>query len=440
MKGPGTEERSVFSTIKPIVNSTLGSIRPPFVVPRLTANLQDRYEQISKEFDEIDENDDKQLTFEEIYSFLCKKSGGTFDKSLALELFAKMDRNEDTLVTKNEFVWSYVDAEKLIIQRTNELRRQIAENTKQMEETKRKMIEAKQTEVMNEFGIMNGSVLTVNVVEAQNLKAMNNGTSDPYVTLACERQKIETKYVTGDTNPVWNEVFTFQIQHGNDDLKISVLHHNSYGKDDLEGQLSIPLRLLQDQMKHDQFFDLQGPKANQPWQGRIHLGLQWIWSKSRYLEEVISQWQENIDTDKQELDHLTKQLNKLREPFGVLIHPTDLSKIRQDSKAKLEQVENVFSAKLDNFTKDAIGKEIDWSNTVFYVTVIYLLISCLVMFIRPDFPNVIYSQLVIPLVALTFHLTDKNSPSSYRKLALFIALSELYDFIWFIFFTSVRDI
>jgi hypothetical protein len=389
MKGPGTEERSVFSNIKPIVNSTLGSIRPPFVVPRLTANLQDRYEQISKEFDEIDQNDDKQLTFEEIYLFLCKKSRGTFDKSLALELFAKMDRNEDTLVTKNEFVWSYVDAEKLIIQRTNELRRQIAENTKQMEETKRKMIEAKQTEVMNEFGIMNGSVLTVNVVEAQNLKAMNNGTSDPYVTLACERQKIETKYVTGDTNPVWNEVFTFQIQHGNDDLKISVLHHNSYGKDDLEGQLSIPLKLLQDQMKHDQFFDLQGPKPNQPWQGRIHLGLQWIWSKARYLEEVISQWQENIDTDKQELEHLNKQLKKLREPFGVLIQPTDLSKIRQDSKAKLEQVENVFSAKLDNFTKDAIGNEIDWSNTVFYVTVVYLLISCLVMFIRPDFPNVI---------------------------------------------------
>ena len=343
-------------------------------------------------------------------------------------------------MTKNEFVWSYVDAEKLIMQRTNELRRQIAENTKQMEETKRKMIDAQQNEVMNEFGIMNGSVLTVNVVEAQNLKALNNGTSDPYVTLACERQKIETKYVTGDTNPVWNEVFTFQIQHGNDELKITVLHHNSYGKDDLEGQLSIPLRLLQDQMKHDQFFDLQGPKMNQPWQGRIHLGLQWIWSKSRYLEEVISQWQENIDTDKQELEHLTKQLNKLREPFGVLIHPTDLNKIRQDGKAKLEQVENAFSAKLDNFTKDAIGKEIDWSNTVLYVTGIYLLISCCVMFIRPDFPNVICTQLVVPLVALSFHLTKNNSPSSYSRLALFIALSELYDFIWFIFFTSVRDI
>ena len=93
MKSPGTEERSVFSTIKPVVNSTVGAIRPSFIVPRLTANLQDRYEQVSKEFDEIDKNDDKQLTFEEIYLFLCKKSGSTFDKSLALELFAKMDRN-----------------------------------------------------------------------------------------------------------------------------------------------------------------------------------------------------------------------------------------------------------------------------------------------------------------------------------------------------------
>jgi hypothetical protein len=352
--------------------------------------MQDRYDRLRKEFSEIDQNGDKNLTFDEVHQFLSQKSRGSFDRNLALELFAKMDRNQDSVVTTEEFIWSYVDAERLITQRMNELRRQVAENTKQMEETRRKMIEARESEQLNDFGIMKGSVLTVNVVEAQNLKPMDmGGTSDPYVILMCERQKIETKYVTNDLNPVWNEVFTFQIEHGNDDLKVIVMDHDNIGTDDFEGQVSIPLKFLKDQMKHDQFFDLQGPKPNMPWQGRIHLGLQWIWSKAKYLDEVITQWQENIEMDKQELDHLNKQLAKLREPFGGMAVQEELIK-KQPGRVNIQQVENIFSEKIENLTIGTLGKPIDWDSSAYYVSVAYLILTIFVMFVRPDFPNVRY--------------------------------------------------
>ena len=40
---------------------------------------------------------------------------------------------------------------------------------------------------MNEYGIMHGSILTVHVVEARDLKPMDmDGTSDPFVVLKIE--------------------------------------------------------------------------------------------------------------------------------------------------------------------------------------------------------------------------------------------------------------
>lgn len=73
---------------------------------------------------------------------------------------------------------------------------------------------------------MDGSMLTVNVIKAQNLKRMDlNGSSDPYVIVTCEKQRIETRYLTGTLNPVWNEAFTFKIENGRDPLKVIVMDH-----------------------------------------------------------------------------------------------------------------------------------------------------------------------------------------------------------------------
>ena len=59
---------------------------------------------------------------------------------------------------------------------------------------------------------MVGSILTVHVVEARELKAMDmDGTSDPYVELIIEGQKIVTNIKKSTLSPVWNESFTFDI-------------------------------------------------------------------------------------------------------------------------------------------------------------------------------------------------------------------------------------
>lgn len=104
---------------------------------------------------------------------------------------------------------------------------------------------------------MHGSILTVHVVEARDLKPMDmDGTSDPYVVLQIEDQRIETNYKKSTLSPVWNESFTFDIIHGKDPLQVTIMDKDTFGNDDFEGQCLVSLHDLRDQMKHDVWVEL----------------------------------------------------------------------------------------------------------------------------------------------------------------------------------------
>ena len=98
---------------------------------------------------------------------------------------------------------------------------------------------------------MVGSILTVHVVEARDLKPMDvDGTSDPYVVLEIENQKIETNYKKSTLAPVWNESFTFEITHGREPLRVTVFDKDTFGNDEFEGQCMVPLQMeFNDQVK-----------------------------------------------------------------------------------------------------------------------------------------------------------------------------------------------
>mgnify|MGYP000926628667 CR=1 FL=1 len=101
------------------------------------------------------------------------------------------------------------------------------------------------TEVVNKYGIMENSVLTVSVIEARDLKPMDfDGVSDPYVILECAGQTCQTKYHKSTLNPIWEESFTFDIFKGDEILKVLVMDKDAIKSDDFEGQCFIPLNSL----------------------------------------------------------------------------------------------------------------------------------------------------------------------------------------------------
>lgn len=161
--------------------------------------------------------------------------------------------------------------------------------------------------------------------------------------------------------------------------------------DDYLGQLAIKLNTLKDQAKHDQFHNLQGKDSNQKWQGMIHLGIQWIWSRVRHLEDTIFQKNENIEYDCEELRSLEEQLEKLFKPFEKLSHPNewmlkDGVKTPRNSVLAIDRI--LRSKNFNDVAKEIIPLARKKSIGDFGIYS-YVLLSILAMFSRPDLFNVI---------------------------------------------------
>ena len=169
-------------------------------------------------------------------------------------------------------------------------------------------------------------MLTVTLLEAKDLKPMDyDGTSDPYVILQLSKQKIQSSYIKNTLDPVWNETYTFDVQSRDEILRLVVMDRDPVGTDDFEGKCTIPLRDLRDQMKHDEWFNLEPETPGTPWQGRvpnkhltmqIRLEMQWIYSRVEYMTSYLRRWEETLNNHRTQIEAIELHLQKLRTPFA----------------------------------------------------------------------------------------------------------------------------
>ena len=143
---------------------------------------------------------------------------------------------------------------------------------------------------------MERSILTITVIEAKNIRLMDyDSQSDLYVLVECANQTAQTKHLDGMLNPIWDETFQFEIHNGREEIKISVMDKKLMKQDTIVGVLFLPLNSLKDQVKIEDWFNLESPfvgdgKSN----GRIRLQLWWIHSKTKLIEDRIYQTEEDI--------------------------------------------------------------------------------------------------------------------------------------------------
>lgn len=65
------------------------------------------------------------------------------------------------------------------------------------------------------------SHIKVKVVEAKDLKKSDLiGKSDPFVIISVENERAQTKVISNNLNPVWNESFPFSTEHSEKQLKL----------------------------------------------------------------------------------------------------------------------------------------------------------------------------------------------------------------------------
>jgi C2 domain/EF-hand domain pair len=287
--------------------------------PRIS---HERRIQLSTAFKEIDKDQSGGITYEEIYNYL-KDITDEVDENYVKTIFDSMDSNRDGKVDIDEFLTSYLEQVNGLSEAVAKLRQHILEKKRDLATWNEQLEDAKKTERMNSWGIMEGSLLTVRVVEAQNLAAFA-GKPSAYANLLCERQQIATKIIKSERNPNWDETFSFKISAGTGELLVQVFNEGTISKDDLLGTCSVSLQEFRDQQKHERWFHLTG-RSNT---ARVLLSIQWIHKKTDYLMDIIERLERDITADTAEMTRIENELKKLgTNPLGMFKRETWADKI-----------------------------------------------------------------------------------------------------------------
>lgn len=94
-------------------------------------------------------------------------------------------------------------------------------------------------------------LLRLKIIKGINLAVRDVRSSDPYVVVKMGRQKLKTRVIKKDVNPVWNEDLTLSVADPNLPIKMTVFDHDRFSKDDKMGDAEIDVRPFIDALKMD---------------------------------------------------------------------------------------------------------------------------------------------------------------------------------------------
>jgi len=118
--------------------------------------------------------------------------------------------------------------------------------------------------------------LFVEIVQGKDLIAKNfTGKSDPYCFLMLENQTFQTSIKLKTLNPLWNESFTFDVALGRGCLYLCLWDWEKFNDHNFMGLVKVPLKDLEDQEMHGNWYDLEARKAKEKVQGQIYLRIQY---------------------------------------------------------------------------------------------------------------------------------------------------------------------
>lgn len=230
---------------------------------------------LQKEFQEIDIDHNQSISRQELYSYLDRRSGVTFDRGIANEIFEQMDANQDQGISINEFIKVYLEAEDMLKKKIDASKVNIQSYKRQEEDSYRRSEEEKRAERLNRYGIDQGSLLYVTVVEGVNM--MPAGGVSLFVEVSLdEAQRVSTKGAPSGSL-FWDERFTFDIENPESVIKFTLLA----GGTAFGGEVLVTLSELKDQDVRDVNLDLYD-QGGRKMGGQLHVKLQWIHSKVRF--------------------------------------------------------------------------------------------------------------------------------------------------------------
>uniref|UniRef100_A0A1S3BX57 C2 domain-containing protein n=1 Tax=Cucumis melo TaxID=3656 RepID=A0A1S3BX57_CUCME len=92
-------------------------------------------------------------------------------------------------------------------------------------------------------------LLRIRIIRGVNLAVRDVRSSDPYVVVKMGKQKLKTRVIKKDVNPVWNEDLTLSVSDPNLPIKLTVYDHDTFSKDDKMGYAEFDIKAFMEALK-----------------------------------------------------------------------------------------------------------------------------------------------------------------------------------------------
>eukprot|EP01017_Pseudomicrothorax_dubius_P036248 TRINITY_DN5171_c0_g1_i2.p1 TRINITY_DN5171_c0_g1~~TRINITY_DN5171_c0_g1_i2.p1 ORF type:complete len:456 (+),score=128.33 TRINITY_DN5171_c0_g1_i2:36-1403(+) len=391
--------------------------------------MKERTALLKREFGMMDSRRQSRLRSEDLFAYLDEKTGRPFDRVVGGQIFERMAKSDDGSSTVDEFIKVFLEAEDILSHKVDTADKLLRDYRRQRAEAAAKLEELRRTERVNSYGIMDGSTLTVTVIEAHNLPISFQGTPATSVMLSIEGQRLQTEAVRRGNNPSFGETLTFEVKTGMEDLSATVVC-KEYGREEFLGHIEIPLNSFRDQQKQEEWYDLLDKNGAQT-RGRLHLGVQWIYSRVRYLASVVLKWDEHIKMQEEDKLDFQRDLAALYEPFPGLRNPGAAANQMATIPSGFDQYRPQIQAKLDTSFEVPFShsEELQRANQVTYI---YVVIALVVNYYRADFHD-----LLVPLLYFMTYFLGRLTPTALRFIKQLVIVACVLDLIWLIVNSSV---
>ena len=140
----------------------------------------------------------------------------------------------------------------------------------------------------NEYNIMEGSMLILQIIEARELYTLAGSAPNSYVEVEVGENKLKTNVKNQTSSPNWNEKATLKNHSDIVTGQEQILRIKNQGtfrtSDSIIGELMIPLDYLRDQNEKEEWRDIM---VNNRKNGRIRIRLTWIYSNVKRYEDLL---------------------------------------------------------------------------------------------------------------------------------------------------------
>jgi hypothetical protein len=258
----------------------------------------DKRYRLQSEFDHFNIQLDTPIDEDTFYHILDSKINGEYDRFTARQLFERSDYNKDRMITINEFINTWLEAEHVTLSKIQRENQKLIEISHTIDNFAQKINEQSQMGAIDQH-----KRFVFRILDIQDFS-----TPDPVFNIS------SNQYTSAN-------VRFSEFQHGDSvidldevDREIQILI-NPVGPHNAEGTLTIPLSMYVDQERHDKVFSVQtthGSEAVLRMQGGI------IYNQLQYYQKLLEQNRMILHETEDDLQDYNNTIILLHQPFPAI--------------------------------------------------------------------------------------------------------------------------